>query len=370
MMIEQGDIGLENLKSAKVFNNEFGYTRKINDDGTENIVILPSPFLEDLIDLHNAKEKIGYESNLLLHSKSAVSIKHRTAMLNSVYNSFKVLIEEKNSDINKWLTLQTLYLDMVTKLGAILEDFAGMCYACEQFNLHKSDIAKSFLGYSDPRSFYSSFSGRGGKRKIKQIFNLPASRGELQKIFNTLDGTELLLLEKSIKATTDLIFDNIIHISSAIIQNQPDDVTYYDMYNKIKHGFSPIYPFMFPLAVPIQIEEAGTPIEGIISEYFFESVSIMHNKLPGQRTEDDNTGDEQQKNVVPTITYQSINLETAQQIINVASDIEVLYIYLVNRYLAIAEEDKKLSLLISDDYLTLEERDKVKLIIEDETRYI
>jgi len=38
--------------------------------------------------------------------------------------------------------------------------------------------------------------------------------------------------------------------------------------------------------------------------------------------------------------------------------------------LAIAEDDKQLNLLMSDDYLTPEEQARVKLIIEDETRYI
>lgn len=370
MTVEKGTINLEELKIVKVLDKSFGYSRKINEDDTENIVMLPFPFKEEIEEFNTGLKYFSYETIMLLHSKSIVGIKHRTAMLNNVYNTFEKIYLEHSSELNMWLTLQTLYLDMVTKLGTILEDFAGMCYACEGYTLHRSDIAKLFLTYSNPRGFYSSFSGKGGKRKIKQIFNLPTSRGELHNIFKNLNEAEVELLEKAIRASTELIYDNIVNISSAIVGNQSDDFTYYDMYNKIKHGFSPIYPFIFPMPIPIQKEEVGVPIEKVISEYFFESVTIMHNKLSGQRTKDEKSMGEQEEVVIPTFVNQGVNLETAQQIIAVAFDIETIYLYLVNRYLAIAEENKQLNLLMSDDYLTPEEQARVKLVIEDETRYI
>lgn len=60
-------------------------------------------------------------------------------MLQSVFNTFKQVYDTKDhTKVDTWLTLQTLYLDMVTKLGAILEDFAGMCHSCSLNNDEKN----------------------------------------------------------------------------------------------------------------------------------------------------------------------------------------------------------------------------------------
>lgn len=116
-------------------------------------------------------------------------------------------------------------------------------------------------------------------------------------------------------------------IASAINRNQKDDVTYYDLYNKIKHGFSPINMFRFPMATNIAIlkELSDASIEEIIFEHYFKSVTIMHDKLPGQRTKEEQTLFNEKQLATPTFISQSVNLDTTSEILEVAMEIDIIF---------------------------------------------
>lgn len=373
MTVEKGEITLDDLKRINVEGIPFGYTRRKNEEGNNEIVVLPFP--DKSQEFNICTNYFSYETLILLHSKYKYGIKHRTQMFGVLYNTFVEEFKNKQKSVDEFLTLQTLYGDMIMRLGIILEDFAGMCYACKQYQQHGSDIARVFLAYSDPISFYSSIIERKGKRKIKQIFNLPQSKGKLQEIFKDVSEEEINLLMKAVESCTTIIHEKFRDISEAIVRFEKGSVTYYDIYNKLKHGFSPYYPFIVPLAVPVSVDKtiegnlSENKIKELISINFFENLTIMHDKLSGQRTVEEQELFKNEGLATPTFIAEEINLKTAEQMMNVVSDIDFIYRHLMKKYMLISEGNPHMSLLMSDDYLSSEERVIVESIIDDKNKY-
>ncbi|MBO0588374.1 MULTISPECIES: hypothetical protein [unclassified Sporosarcina] len=102
-------------------------------------------------------------------------------------------------------------------------------------------------------------------------------------------------------------------------------------------------------------------LEQVIIEYFFNNFTIMHDKLVGQRTVEEEIKYAETKRATPTFTYQNINSKTANDIKNVTGDIESLYLYLMKKYLPMAENNNGLVLLMTDEYMS---RDEIKRVVE------
>lgn len=366
MTIEKGFIDLNELKSIDVFDWPFGY-KVTEDEGNKNLVIMPSP--ERAIGFNQRLEHFSYETQLLLRSKFHFGISHRTEMLEVLYKTFVELYNQEDKSLNDILTLQALYADMTIKLGTILEDFAGMCYACRDYQVNGNDIARVFLTFSDPISFYESIIVKKGKRKIKQIFNLPESKGDLDSLFENLTEEEKDLLLNAIQKSTENIHEQFLDISNSIIRNEKEDVTAYDMYNKLKHGFSPVFPYLAPYPISFDEVSDGVSVEDVISEHFFRNLTIMHDKLPGQRTAQEQQRYEEERLATPTFTYQDTNLESAQNLLRIGTSIAFLYRHLMKKYINLSEGTRFLSLLISEKYMEPEEQASVAAIISDQSRY-
>src|SRR5436305_17743 len=102
------------------------------------------PYPYEVEKFNEGVKVFSYETLQLLRSKYYFGINHRCQMLEVLYNTFEDLINKEEKEINDFLTLQVLYSDMIMKLGTILEDFAGMCFACREFQMNKYDISKTF----------------------------------------------------------------------------------------------------------------------------------------------------------------------------------------------------------------------------------
>lgn len=74
MTVERGTINLEDLKIVKVLDKSFGYSREINEEGTESIVMLPFPFKKDIEEFNMGLKYFSYETIMLLRSKSTVEL--------------------------------------------------------------------------------------------------------------------------------------------------------------------------------------------------------------------------------------------------------------------------------------------------------
>lgn len=335
-----------------------------NDTKTINVLPWPESHTEFLL----STNVIDEDSLKILWSKHYFGINHRTHMFMVLYNTFVEIMNNK-STIDDELTIQTLYCDMILRLGTILEDFAGMCKACQEFSLHDTSIASYFLAFSDPMGFYNSVAERA-HRQIKQIFRYPQSKGNLDRIFNELTNEERELLWKGIGLSTEIIQDCLADISKAIKREVTSNVTYYDLYNKLKHGFSPIYPYVIP--APFEIRNVPSEIddEEIIKNYLFESISIMHDKTPGQRTEEEAERFRTFQQATPTITFDPVTFDSANSMKDIVEKIEYLYKYLVNIYLSYSQGSKKFSLKLREGMLTEDEENQILSIIENESRYI
>ncbi|MDC7770352.1 hypothetical protein POL88_15600 [Priestia megaterium] len=369
MTVENGLIDVNELERIEVLGIPFGYKITKNEDGNTNIVILPSP--DEAEDFNAGTKHASYETLMLIRSKYFFGINNRTQMFGVLYNTFVEHYKKEQKNVNDLLTLQALYSDMIIRLGMILEDFAGICYACKEYQQHHSDIAQVFLAYSDPMSFYNSIKEKKGKRTIKQIFGFPQSKGELNKIFKDLSEEEMDLLMRAIESSATLIHDRFCYISNLIVRKEKENVTYYDMYNKHKHGFSPYYPYIAPMPLKKTIE--GTlnedSIEKLIYQDFFENLTIMHDKLPGQRTPEEQKLYKDERLATPTFVDEEINLNKVEEMNSIVAIIHFIYRYLMQTYLRRFEENIYMSFLMSDDYLSVEERRILDLLINDESRY-
>ncbi|MGE8001191.1 hypothetical protein ACQKOF_21510 [Lysinibacillus sp. NPDC093190] len=370
MTIESKATYLEEFNKINILNIPFGYKFENQKEDISTLLILPNP--DQVNEFNEAVAIFSFETVALLKSKYYFGIKQRSGMLEVLYNTFVDLLNKENKEINDFLTLQAVYADMVIKLGTFLEDFAGMCVACAEYKNNQVDIAETFLAYSNPIGFYSSIASNKGKRQIKRIFSLPESKGDIGKIFKNLTNNEEELIYKAVQNIVEGINDSLFNISSAILRNSDEDVTYYDMYNKLKHGFAPMYLFKNSMITPLEGFSSDMPkeeLEQIIIEYFFNNLTIMHDKLVGQRTSAEETKYTETKRATPTLTYQDINIKTANDIRQATVNIENLYLYLMKRYLLIAENNKALTLLMSDEYMNSEERNRVEEIIDNIDNY-
>ncbi|MBT2281648.1 hypothetical protein J7E51_27730 [Priestia megaterium] len=367
MTVEKSSMSIDELERIEVHGIPFGYKIITNKEGNTEIVVLPSP--DEAENFNQKLEHFSYETLMLIRSKYFFGINHRAQMLEAIYNTFVELYKKKHKDINNFLTLQALYSEMIIKLGTILEDFAGMCYACKEYQLQGSDIAQVFLAYSDPTSFYKSIIEKKGKRKIKQIFNLPQSKGELNRIFKDLSEVEAELLWKAIDRSVTFIHDTFRYISDTIIRKTEENLTYNDIYNKTKHGFSPIYPFIHPVAQIISPDTNEFSIKELISNNFFETLTIMHDKLSSQRTPEEQDQYKYKKLASPSFTYEYINANIATDVKILVEHITLIYRHLMEKYLCIAEGDNTMLLFLHEDVLGEEEKRKVEVIINDKSRY-
>ncbi|MCW3795380.1 hypothetical protein OM416_27615 [Paenibacillus sp. LS1] len=343
---------------------ELNISNQVN--GTKTISVLPWPDSRD--DFLKGVDVIDIESLKILWSKRYFGISHRTKMFKVLYNTFVDTYQNK-SNIDDELTLQTLYCDMILRLGTILEDFAGMCSACREFNLNKTSIAEYFLAYTDPMAFFNSISASGGRRKIKQIFRMAESKGHLNSIFKHLTDDEKELLWKGISVTTDTIFDSMKGISEAIRRETTNSVTYYDMYNKLKHGFAPIYPFLLPVPYELELVPNEMKNEEVLKEYLISGITIMHDKLSGQRSREESEKFNTCHLATPTFTLDLVTKDSTDNMLAIIEEIEKLYRRLVDTYLLYAQGNKRISMLVREGELSEEEGNKILSIIDDELRY-
>ncbi|ENJ6138914.1 hypothetical protein AB1Z82_005181 [Bacillus cereus] len=366
MTTEKGMLDLNELSHVSVMGIEFGYKYDLNNG--KQLTILPLP--SEIVKFNESWKKFSYNTLALLRSKYYYGIKHRTDMFQTLYNTFDEAFHTKKKGVNEFLTLQALYSDMIIRLGTIVEDFTGMCFSCEKFLDKEIDIAKSFLSYSGPRTFYEPFKSRKGRAKIQKIFFLPRSKGNLCKMFNDLSVAEQDLLWKAVEITTDYIYEIFIRIASTIIPEPKDNVTLYDMYNKLKHGFSPIYPYISPMPRVVEGDIDNKGIEKIIREQFFEDFTIMHNNL-GERTEQKNNQEFQEKikdseySILEDVTFtmERVSIEQANTMRDLVSDISLIYSHLIKNYLLVVAGAKPLELLLPKTHFSEEESKLVRYLL-------
>lgn len=343
------EIQIENLKF---------HVQNDNKNSGINITVLP-----DLVEkIKNKKNELGDDSFSLLWNKLYFGINHRQQMFEVLFNTFEDLFLKEDKVINDHLTLQALYCDMIIRLGTMLEDFAGICHACKEYNVNSKDIAEVFLAYKDPKSFY--YSAVSNSRMIKRVFKLPESKRDLNKTFNKLTNEETEVLWKGVQATTKYITSLIKDISTAVIPEEKHDFTYFDFYNKLKHGFAPIYPFAEPNILTFRTQKELSYHELI--EKTMDTVYIMHDKLAGQRSSEEKDKFESSQLATPIITAsEEVNLETVKRISGIVNLISEMYRRLVNSYM-----DDTLQLSVPQDAITPEEYNIIRNIVEDYKRYI
>lgn len=356
-------------QNTEVLGIPFLYT--LEDD---KLVVLPQP--SKAAEFYKGLDKFSLDTLLLLNSKAVFGINARKDMFEFLYKTFVEHFPTKNKDIRLHLTLQVWYSDMVIKFGTFLEDLAGMSYACLKYQEDNYDISEVFLAYSNPKRFYKSIISdkSEGEEKIKTIFGFPTTESDLDSIFKNLSSEERKIIYNGIQKSTETIFETFTHIASAIVElNSKKDFTYYNMYNKLKHGFAPSYLFTTPVPVPLEeISEITSKeqVDSVIENYFFRNIILMHDKLYGQRTPDEQAKYNKHKMATADFTFQDVTLDTAGDMKIAVNIISELYHYLINKFLRIAKDDNELVLFISGDKLNEEELSEILAITTDKTRYI
>ncbi|NQX58551.1 hypothetical protein [Paenibacillus qinlingensis] len=349
-----------------LYDIDFNIETEIDNNGTKTLIITPIPYSID--DFQKSSQVLDQVSLEILWSKHYYGISQRTGLFTDLYNTFEELSARCNG-IQDYIKMQALYCDLILRYGTIIEEFAGICSAVREFSLNGTSISEYFLAYSDPMGFYNSIAN-GNSRIIKQIFRLPQAKFDLNRIFNNITEDERETIWKGIQVSSQLIYELFLPICESIVRKDQDSVTYYDFYNKIKHGFSPVFPFVLPIQVNIE----GVPIERadeeVLHENYFEIVMIVHDKLKGQRTPAEQVKYDTHKLATPAHTWESVNLEQAKIMFDIVKDIDYLYKHLVKTYLSFSQGNKRLSLLLRPGNLITEEEQIIRDIITNDANYI
>jgi hypothetical protein len=337
-------------------------------DGKRIVNLFPSP--DNRMTYQQSIGVMDEESVQLLWCKSFFGINHTTQLFQIMHDTYESKLSEVKN-INDVLTVHALFCDMIIRFGTIIEDFAGICSACGRYSTEGVKIIEHFVAFGNPSQFYTDMLSPRRDEYIREIFRIPQSKEELDSIFSNLTNDEKYLIWKGILATTKLISDRIEAISDAIVRKQPINFTLFDLYNKLKHGFAPLYPYIIPVTDPISIETSDIQLsdEEIVESFLAQSMYIMHNKLPAQMSVAERMRAKDQKLGTVTTTQIDVIKETSDEILATVKLIDYLYNNLVNRYIAFAQGSKWLRLLSSDD-LTDEERNALEVILNDDSRYV
>ncbi|MBZ8124589.1 hypothetical protein [Bacillus thuringiensis] len=78
-------------------------------------------------------------------------------------------------------------------------------------------------------------------------------------------------------------------------------------------------------------------IEDVLKQYVFDHVTIMHDKLPGQRTAEEGIRFEAENLATPTMTTVPMDINTMQTLKHIMEEIEKLYNHLIRTYLSHSE---------------------------------
>lgn len=348
------------------FGLNFDIESTIEDD-KKILELLPNP---EKVDLYQRSIQVLDENSInLLWSKSYFGINHSTQLFQVLYDTFESKVSNI-SDLDDVLTVHALFCDMVIRFGAIIEDFAGFCSACRRHVSEGTNIADHFVAFSNPNQFYTDILSPQGISQVRQIFRLPQVKDNLDLIFSNLSSSEKDLLWNGVTVSTEIILERMKLIAKSIVREQPTNFTYFDLYNKLKHGFSPFYSYIFPL--PFKLESTNIQIseEEMAKSYLVNSMLLMHNKLKGQMTDIEKQRLRDNKLGTCTTTLIEPTKENAVKILNTVKEIDYLYKNLVTRFIAYASGSKRIQLLGSNDYLTQEESTAITNIINNNNRYI
>ncbi|MGV2484786.1 UNVERIFIED_CONTAM: hypothetical protein FOS07_12105 [Bacillus mycoides] len=355
---------------TEIYGFKFNITR-VNDEENESnlqsFIVQPNP---DANELYLKTSDVFSEDTLrFLWSKYYFGIKHRTSLFEVTYKSYMDTISEDES-IDRYMTLHTLFCDMVIRFGMTLEEFAAMCYSLEKYSMNGTEIVDSYLAFGNPTNYYDSITSKSGAQKIRKIFRLTKSRNDYQNIFSNLTETELNLLWKANNITTKHIQKTIKGIAKAIIKEEDESFTFYDLYNKLKHSFAPIYHFVVPKSLKITNVPPEENIEDFIKMFVFEHVTIMHDKLRGQRSPEEQTKFDKGNLATSMISMVPMDTSTIENLKRTMIEIERLYSRLINTYLAYSQGINRVSFIIEGELLTQEERNQIEAIINNPNRYI
>lgn len=350
----------------EIYGFKFNITIEIEGD-FKKITALPSP--EKLESYSLGRQTFSDATLNLLWNKHYFGIKHNTSTFEMLYNNYQDILVKEDT-IQKILSQQQVFCDMIIRCGIIVEEFAAICSSIEKFINHNTDIAESYLAASQPIGFYDSIQANGSQRIIKKLFGYPQAKYDSRRIFSNLSDTEAELIWKGVNASVEHIKGIFDGISELIHRQIRTNFTLYDMYNKLKHAFAPYYPFALPGEctwgnVPLNVDE-----ETLIKDYCFNSVTIMHDKLRGQRTAEEQQKFDDHKLATPTLTRIEMSNITIDSMLAIIKEIENLYSRLVETYIAHSYGSKGLSLTIKEDALTESEITDLMAIIEDKARYI
>ncbi|GAB6462039.1 TPA: hypothetical protein QC153_001093 [Bacillus cereus] len=337
--------------------------------------VMVQPNLQS-IGLHaQASEILDKDTVQFLWSKAHFGIKNRTAMFKILYDTYEDVLSQKEIPsqeqsshnqyfIDRSLTLQALFCDMIIRLGITVEEFAAICSAIEEHKNHGTNIIDSYLVFTDPMGFYNSITAKGGTRTIKKIFNYPESKFDYKKIFSDLSDEELDLVWKATNITAEYILDGFKIIAESIKREVNENFTLYDMYNKLKHAFAPIYPYATPGAFTLEKVPLDANEEELIKHFLFENVTIMHAKLPEKKTTEEKQKDKKESFATPTLTRAIMDESTVSGMMSVIKSIEFLYTRLVKTYIAYSQGSFRISFILPENSLTEDEKQIISNIID------
>ncbi|MFW6026543.1 MAG: hypothetical protein ACOCRX_09390 [Candidatus Woesearchaeota archaeon] len=222
-----------------------------------------------------AINRIGKYSFVFLKSRLE-GYNNRLSLFEELLNIYKKktnTIKKDSTDADKIKEIQSIKLDLLSKMFMIMEDLAYMSKACYKFRTEDEDICETYLNATQPDNIFESFVRKNDcKRKIKRLMMYPDEKSEINNIISDLNEKEKKEAWKHIQKSLNYIIETF---NSAIeIFND-----FKRIYNKYKHGLTQIYPYTcdgteFNISIPSNIK-GEKQIKNYINKKIFRDVWLL-----------------------------------------------------------------------------------------------
>ena len=189
------------------------------------------------------------------------------------YKKIEKNIDKDSTNVNKIRKIQSIKLDLISKILMIIEDLAYISKSFYEFHINNKEISKTYLAARRPYDILQKFiNEQTGDINVKKVFLYPTEKTEIDDILK-LKSEEKDRLWKALKESTDHI-SNVYRSAVQIYDN------FNRIYNKYKHGLTQIFPYAcdgvkFEISPPANVEDDDNKLKQYINRKLFRDIWLL-----------------------------------------------------------------------------------------------
>lgn len=230
---------------------------------------------KDYEKVKNAINKLGSNYSFIFLKSRLEGYEIRLNSIDLLLDQYKKIdknLEKDSTNVDKIRKIQSIKLDLISKILMIIEDLAYISESFYQFHIDNKDICKTYLTARRPYDILQKFiNEKTGERNIKKVLLYPTDKTEIDNILK-LKSEEKNRIWKALKESVD----NISSVYKSGIQIYDN---FNRIYNKYKHGLTQIFPYAcdgvkFEIFPPENLED-DNKIKQYINRKLFRDIWLL-----------------------------------------------------------------------------------------------